>query len=368
MKNKKISTVLLCLAVVVIGLMVLCIATMGREEKKEQITVGFIMSGGIEETGWNGMHYDGIKQACEDMDAKLLVKEYVEEFSGQCPQAIDELVAEGADLIILSSYGYSEEAMDKINEYPEVAFYGNSSEYHEDNLTSYFVRMYQARYLAGMLAGMKTESGYVGYVAAMANNEVNRGISAFTLGVLRTNPDAKVVVAWTGDWDNETEEIRLANALIHEKNVDVLTYHQNLPNVVKAAEEAGVYSIGYHEAVEECSDYFLTTVACSWNVVYQELIREYMRGNENQVRNYWIGMEADAVILTEYSGDVTGQEAAELEKARNEILAGQDVFSGLIYDTAGNIKCEKGAIIADEILLEQFDWYVKGVEFYEEVE
>lgn len=368
MKNKRISTVLLCLAVIVIGLMILCIAVMGREEKKERIIVGFIMSGGVEETGWNGMHYDGIKQACEDMDAELLVKEYVEEFTGQCPQAIDELVAEGADLIILSSYGYSEEAVDKVKEYPEVAFYGNSSEYHEENMTSYFVRMYQARYLAGMLAGMKTESGYVGYVAAMANNEVNRGISAFTLGVRRTNPDAKVVVAWTGDWDNEVLETKLANALIQEKNVDVLTYHQNLPHVVKAAEEAGVYSIGYHEAVEGCSEKYLTTVACNWNVLYQEVIREYIRGNENQVRNYWIGMETGVVILTEYSAEVSAEEAAELEKVKNEILAGQDVFTGLIYDTEDNVRCESGAIIADEILLEQFDWYVKGVEFYEEVE
>ena len=48
------------------------------------------------------------------------------------------------------------------------------------------------------------------------------------------------------------------------------------------------------------------------------------------------------------------------------MLAGKDVFSGVIYDNEGNLRCKENQAIRDEILLEQFDWYPEGVEFYEE--
>lgn len=366
MKNKKISMLLLLMAGAIVVFIFVIIGFTGEEKQKDVVTVGFVMSGSKDEMGWNGRHYEGIVAACEEMGAELIVKENIEEYSGQCLTAIDELVAEGADMIILSSYGYSEEAVDKVKEYPEVPFYGNSSEYHDTNLTSYFIRLYQARYLAGVLAGMQTECDAIGYVAAMPNNEVNRGISAFTLGVQSVNPEARVVVAWTGSWSDEAKEKEMARALIEKEKVDVLTYHQNLPYVVEVAEEYGIYSIGYHEAEQSFSDKYLTAVVCNWDMVYQELIRAYIKGKENDVRNYWLGMEANAVELSEYSSEVSEEAKKEIENVRAKFDGRFQIFSGLLYDMEGNKRCDENETIGDEVLLEQFDWYVKGVEFYEE--
>ena len=55
-----------------------------------------------------------------------------------------------------------------------------------------------------------------------------------------------------------------------------------------------------------------------------------------------------------------------MQKATDEIVAGQDVFSGIIYDNEGNLRCKEKQAIRDEGLLNEFDWYVEGVEFYEE--
>ena len=335
-------------------------------EEKAGTKIGFIMSGSIEEHGWNGMHYDGVKTACDKLGTTLLVRENVQEFSGACIEAIRELAEEGAGMIILSSYGYSEEAREVVKEYPDIVFYGNSSEYHDVNMTSYFARMYQARYLAGIVAGSKTVSGKIGYVAAMENNEVNRGISAFTLGVRRVNPDAEVVVNWTGAWDDEEKEIQAAFDLIKNENTDVLTYHQNRANVVEAAEAEGVYSIGYHIAPEQRSDKNLTTVSCNWNLVYEEIIRTYLVGKGNIKDNYWIGLEAGAVDLTPYSAEVGETIVQEVEQAKQEILSGRDVFSGKIVDNTGTLRCGEKETISDEVILEQFDWFVEGVRFYEE--
>ncbi len=362
--NRTHKAVLSVIGVFAIAAILALIFFLGKNEENETVKAGFIMSGSMQEAGWNSMHYQGIKKACEELGAELLVKENVKEFSGQCEKALRELAEEGAQIIFLSSYGYSEEVHEVVKEYPEIVFYANSSEYHEKNMTSYFVRMYQARYLAGIIAGMQTKSGHIGYVAAMPNNEVNRGINAFTLGVKKVRPDAKVIVAWTGSWDDAEKETAAAEALIQHKQADVLTCHQNQNYVIEAAEAAGIDSIGYHMAVEGLSDHYLTAVVCNWQMVYQQIIREMLQGKANSETNYWIGLEKEAVGLSEYSDRVSREQREAVENAAEEIKKGRDIFSGEIYDTQGTLRCGENEAVSDEMLLEQFDWYVESVEFY----
>ncbi len=361
--NKKKILIIIGALCVVISIFVV-IALIGKEENKTT-KIGFIMSGSKDESGWNGMHYEGIKSACDKQGVELLIKENVKEFTGECNKAIDELADEGAEMIVLSSYNYSVEVTDQVKEYKDIVFYVNSSEFSDINMTSYFVRMYQARYLAGITAGMKTESNTIGYVAAMENSEVNRGINAFTLGVKSVNPDAEVVVMWTGEWDNAQKEKTAARTLIEQEKADVLTYHQNQPNVVMVAEEEGIYSIGYHEAMEDCSDKYIGTVMCNWQIVYEELLREFLVGKGNIKDNYWIGLEVDAVKLSLYSNDFSNEIVQKIEEAKEEILSGDEIFSGIIYDNRGELRCGEKEAISDEILLEHMDWFVEGVRIYE---
>lgn len=362
--NNKKRAALLILFIILLAIIIAELLLMGKTfTKKEKI--GFIITGSIDEGGWNGMHYEGASAACEEIGVELLVKENIKEFCGECGPAVEELVGKGCKMIILTSFGYVEEVKDIINKYPDVAFYGNFFNYHADNVTSYFSRMYQARYLAGIVAGMQTQTGNIGYVAAMPTSEVNRGINAFTLGVRRVNPEAVVTVAWSDAWDDEETERRQADALIENVGVDVLTYHQNKTYVAEEAEKYGIFSIGYHQSLEGHSDKFLTAVVCDWKQTYEAIIRQYLRGNSSDIKIYWVGMEENTVKLADFSPLVGEDTKAEVTKAQNEILAGHDVFSGVIYDNKGEIRCKENQTIRDEVLLEQFDWYVEGVEFYE---
>ena len=362
--NKQKRWALLAAIVALIVILIAILLFTGRSfSKKEKI--GFIMTGSIGEEGWNGMHYEGVSAACENLDVELLVKEEIKEYEGECGPAIEDLVEQGCRMIILSSYGYAKEVKDIIEKYPEVSFYNNSFDYHAENVTSYFSRMYQARYLAGIIAGMKTESDQIGYVAAMPTSEVNRGISAFTLGVRRVNPDAVVTVAWSRAWDDENEERRQTDELIENVGVDVITYHQNQAYVVEEAEKKGVCSIGYHRRLENCSEKYLTAVVGDWQLTYEAIIRQYIRGNSADEKIYWVGIDEDAVKLADFSAAVSEDMKAQVNKATNEILAGHDVFSGVIYDNEGKLRCKENQAISDEVLLEQFDWYAEGVELYE---
>lgn len=369
MKNKKIRYILVFLAIVIFAFTVVIILTFkgrGRREPKDAIKVGFVMSGGKDEEGWNGLHYEGIYTACEELDIELIIKENIKENSGQCQVAISELANENVDIIILSSYGYATEVKDIVKEYPDITFYSESFDYYGDNLNCYFARIYQARYLSGIIAGRMSESGVIGYVAAMPNSEVNRGINAFTLGVKRANPDAKVVVAWSNSWDDGDREKQLAKELIEKENADVLAYHQNQPNVIEVAEASGVYSIGYHETYEGASDKFLTTVEFRWDITYKELLSDYIRGKSDVISTYWFGLEKEAIGLADVSSIVTQDIIADVESAKSEIVSGDKIFSGIIYDNQGKLRCDEDEIISDQVLMNNMDWYVEGVYIYEE--
>lgn len=78
------------------------------------------------------------------------------------------------------------------------------------NFNNYFGRIYQARYLSGIVAGMNTKSNKIGYVAAMdsTNSEVTGGIDAFAMGIYSVNQNAKVYVKVTNSWLTRTERRR----------------------------------------------------------------------------------------------------------------------------------------------------------------
>lgn len=364
MKTKGNAKILPIVVGIILVIIIVFIATIGIKNTPVP-KVGFIMTGSIEDSGWNGMHYQGVKWACDELGTELLVKENILEGTGECEQAIRELVSDGATLIILSSYSYPLEVKAVIEEYSDISFYTTSAEYYTDNMTSYFGRMYQVRYLAGIIAGMQTQNNQIGYVAAMQNIEVNRGINAFALGVKKVNPEAQIHVIWTGSWDNQQEEEQAADILINEVGVDMITYHQNQHYVAKVADAAGIYSIGYNEVITGMSDKYLTAAVFDWNVFYYEIIKEFCQGRANSVKMHWYGLDEAVIRLSDFSPAVSEETRRIVEEERQRLMSGQTVFSGEIYDNRGILRCAEGENISDHILLEKMDWYVDGVNIYE---
>jgi len=361
-KNFNLAAAVVVFLIIVLPAMFIFSFNREFAERKEKI--GFIILGDIKIAGWNESQYKGIKAACENFGIELLVRDKVKENSGECPAAIKDLAGKGAGMIFLASYSYSKEAQNLISEYPHVAFATNSAEVHAKNMTAYFVRMFQARYLAGALAGMKTKSNVVGYVAAMSNTEVNRGINAFALGVQRTNPDAKVLVMWTGSWQDEETEAAHARRLI-EAGVDVLTYHQDEEATAKVAEKFGADFIAYNAILDSKSEHYLTSIVCRWDLYYTDMIQRYLKGELNSVKNHWLGIDRGAVMLTEYSPAVTPKMISQIDSLKQELMNGKLIFAGKIYDNTGKVRCEEGEAISDDTLLENIDWLVKGVEVLE---
>ena len=143
--------------------------------------------------GYTFAHHNGITTAMKELgmdpDTQLVIVDEVPEDDEQVLAAIDTLVGEGANIIFGISFGYLNAMMSAAEEYPDVVFsHGTGYLSNETNYNNYFGRVYQARYLSGIVAGLKSlEMGNnnVGYVAAYGTEyaETASGINSFAMGV-----------------------------------------------------------------------------------------------------------------------------------------------------------------------------------------
>ncbi len=359
------SIVFVVSAAIVICLILSAVIIMSGKRESTAVTVGIVLTGSTQEPGWNTAHYSGLSAACEKIGAQLLVKENILENTGVCPKAAQELIDEGAQAIFLASTGYGDELTEVIEKNPDVAFLGIFITDREIEMTQYLARMYQARYLSGIVAGLTTDTNIAGYVAAERNPEVIRGINAFALGMRSVNPDAQVNVIFTGAWDNMDNEYAAAHTLVTEGRADIITYHQNLPYAAEAADRLGAYSIGYHTAVHSLSEKHLTSAVWDWEKIYTPMLEDYMRGSTDSQKLYWSGIENGGVSLAPYSAAVSEETIAAVEQAKQELISGNYIFSGTIIDNEGNIRCGENENIGDEHLYSHMDWFVEGVSIYE---
>lgn len=359
---------LTCVALMLVALFAVLLVDNNKETTAmpEKVKVGFVMTGSKGEKGYNKLHYDGIRKATERLGVDLLVRENVLEFSGDCPKAVENFARQGVKAIFLGSYNYYREIKPLVDNYPQINFYTISFDAHKPNVASYFVRYYQARYLAGLVAGKQSKSGRIGYVAAMPNHEVKRGINAFALGVRQANPNAKVFVRWTGKWDDAVKEKENVRKLFKNQGIDLVTYHQNQQNVVQEAEALGIQSIGYHAPMEGASPKHLTAVVCSWDKTYEYLLQMQLKKQGNKRKEYWVGYPEGAVALTSFSSMVS-EDTKKLVAEKAKQLQNYDfIFTGNIFDNMGRQRCSGQMSISDQQLVNDMNWLVKGVEVCED--
>ena len=363
---KKLKFLLILGGCIVAAIIYLLVFSFDTETDETPQKIGFIILGDINEPGWNGSHYNGIKGACDEFGLELLVKDHIPENTGDCPRAAKEFIDAGAKMIVLCSFAYAAEVESMMKEYPNISFISTSTMASAKNLTSCFARMYQGRYMAGVLAGMRTKSNVIGYVAAFPNAEVCRGINAFTLGLHRVNPDAKVFVMWTNSWENPEIETVHAHRLVKECGADLLTYHQDDDATGKVAESYGLDFIAYNATLDGYSDHYLASITCSWDVYYKDILRRYLKGELLALRNAWLGVREGIINLEKYSNFVTPQMKEVINSVKDELATSNNlIFYNEIYDNQGILRCGKDQVITEYELLRNINWLVKGVEVLE---
>lgn len=316
----------------------------------EELKVGMVLIGS-QDDGFSGAHYNGLegmKTALGLKDEQVLYKFNVPE-TAECDAALRELVDAGCQIIFGNSWGFMNFMEEIAEEYPEVIF-SHCSGYKNNgvNFNNYFGRIYQARYLAGIAAGMKTQTNKIGYVAAWADNaEVNGGINAFALGVQSVNPDAVVYVKYISSWFDPTLEKQTAVALL-ALDCDVIAQHVDTSMPQVAAQEAGKFGCGYNtDMTPAAPDAHLTAPIWHWASVYTAQVQDVVDGTWVP-ENYFLGLKEGMVDISPLSKNVAPGTAEKIEEARARILSGEwDVFTGPISSNAGELVVKEGEDLAD---------------------
>ncbi len=328
----------------------------------DEFLVGFIYIGEPGDAGFTYAHDIGRQYMVDKLpNVKTKVFENVQEGSADVERSLEQLAQDGCKVIIANSFGFGDAVHEVAKRYPDKVFLHCSGLETADNVGTYFGRIYQARYLSGMVAGAMTENNNIGYVAAYTIPEVVRGINAFTLGAQAVNPDVKVTVVKTNTWYDPNVEKQAAISLL-EAGCDVIAQHQDTPSAQIAAEEAGKYSIGYNSDMSKFApNAHLTSPVWNWGPYYVKVVQEVMNGTWKSTA-YWGGLDEDIIDLAPISDQVPADIVAQVE-AKKQAMANKewDVFYGPIADQAGNIKVKEGGKMTDEEML-SFNWFVKGVE------
>jgi basic membrane protein A and related proteins len=331
-----------------------------RRAAEGPFKVAYVYIGPPGDLGWTYEHDRGRQQVEEEFgdDVETAYIENVEE-GPDAARVIRQYAQEGYDMVFATSFGYMDPMFEVAEEFPDVLFEHCSGFRTRDNMATYFGRMYQPRYLSGLVAGSMTEANNIGYVAAFPIPEVIRGINAFTLGVREVNPDAVVRVVWTYTWYDPVIERDAAIALLDE-GVDIVTQHQDTTEPQKAAQERGALSIGYDSDMRTfVGDTVLTSPIWNWGSYYVDTIGKAMEGNW-ETHQYWGGMEDGVVQLADFSPKVPQDVRDRVAAATEAILDGDDVFCGPVMAQDGSVLIAQGECMSDGDML-GMEVFVEGV-------
>lgn len=335
---------------------------------KEDIKVGVLyISDPAEGSGYSYTHDLGIQGMQENLglSSDQIVRKIVDDSNAQATEAsIRECIDEGCNVIFSTSWGYMETTAAMAEEYPDIYFsHGTGYMSNGKNFNNYFGRIYQARYLSGIVAGMNTKSNLIGYVAAQdsSNSEVTGGIDAFAIGVASVNPDAKINVIITNSWyDPEKEEA--ASRQLLDMGCDVMAQHCDTAYPQTLAQERGVYGIGYNSDMsKETPDSCLTSVIWNWSAYYTSAVKSIIDGSWDG-SNYYGGMAEGLVGITNLASFAAEGTQEKVDEATAAILSGQsNVFDGVMTTNTGETIGQEGSTLDDATITGGINWYYHNV-------
>jgi basic membrane protein A len=336
---------------------------------KDELKIGVLYIGSASETsGYTYAHEIGIQGMANNIglsDNQIVRKESVSDSDEKAIKAaLQDCVDKKCNVIFTTSWGYMNQTEEFAEKYPDI-YFANATGYLSNgkNFTNYFGRIYQTRYLSGIVAGLKTKTNKIGYVSAMGtdNSECTGGVDAFAIGVESVNKAAKVKVAVTNSWYAPDDEKKASDALI-AAGCDVLAQHCDTTAPQEASQDNGTWSIGYNSDMsKETPKATLTSVIWNWSAYYTSYISSIINASYDG-KNYYGGMKENLVSLTELSSLCESDTADKIKEAKENIISGKfGVFDGVLKTNTGKTVGKEGKTLDDVTITGKINWYYHNV-------
>lgn len=356
MKKINIISITVC-AIVILVFGIIFYAISNHDTSERTIKVGFVYNG--DESAPYTYNFIRAQRELESRygdQVEIAVQSNISEEKGE--EAMRTLIGEGCDIIFTSSFGYGETAKQLAGEYPEIQFcQATCSDANEepfyDNYHTFMGEIYEGRYTAGVVAGMKlqemldegvitVDQAKIGYVGAFPYAEVISGYTAFFLGVRSVVPEAVMAVRYTDTWTSYTLEKECAEELIAEGCV-IISQHSDTIGPAIACENAQeahpVYHVGYNQSMLDVAPTTsLVSTRINWTpyilgaveaVLAGDKIESHIDGNIHGndagagFEKGWVQMvELNSVIATEGTEGVIEATIEAFEDGRVQVFKG----------------------------------------------
>ena len=296
---------------------------------------------------------NGAKEACAALglsEDQYIFRTNIPE-GQECYDAACELADAGCNIIFADSFGHEDYLIQAAMEFPEVQFcHATGTKAHTQGLSNYhnaFAAIYEGRYLAGVVAGLKlnemieagqftAEEAKMGYVGAFTYAEVVSGYTSFYLGAKSVCPSVTMDVTFTGSWYDETAEKEGANKLI-DGGAKLISQHADSMGAPTACETRGVPNVSYNgSTIAACPNTFLVSSRINWAPYYEYVVNCVKNGEA--IAADWTGTIATgSVVLTDINEQAVAAGTAEkLAAVKADIEAGKlHVFDTTTFTVEG---------------------------------
>ena len=256
----------------------------------------------------------------------------------ECYEKAKELGNKGCDVIFADSFGHEDFMIQAAEEFPDVQFcHATGTKAHTEKLDNFhkaFSSIYEGRYLAGIVAGLKLnemiEAGTItaaqakmGYVGAMPYAEVKSGLTSFYLGAKSVCPTVTMDVKYTNSWYDMTKEQEAANALMDGGCV-LISQHADSMGAPNACEARNVPNVSYNgSTTAACPKTALISSRIDWAPYFEYMITQAQKG-EKIMDDFTGNLKDGSVKLTALNTAAAApgtQEAIDAAKAK--LIAGE---------------------------------------------
>lgn len=301
------------------------------------LKVGFLHNQRPEVSSWSYTHELGRVHLKEVFEDKIEISSYYVADEGKDPETLlDEMIADGNEIIFTANQKFLDASLKKALEHPEIKILNCSINRPHHAIRSYFGRMYEAKFLCGMVAGAMTENDKILYCADVPINGSFANVNAFALGAKMVNPRAKVYVHWM------CNTVTSADDLIKEHDIKVVSY-TDLARLSCGDRRFGLYKTVGDKTVN------LAVPVWNWGEFYEKIVRDIMEGNWNRSAdiknlkavNYWWGISSDILDLI-VSGNVPMGVRTLIDIIR------RDMFQEELHPFQGEITLQDGTVIGEE--------------------
>ena len=337
------------------------------EGEAKSVKVGLICIGDENDQGYTYNFIRGKEAATEALAAnginvEWVVKWNIGEDSG-CEDANIELAEEGCDLIINNSFGFEPFMLKVAPDYPEIEFIActNQASWGDglENTHNAFANIYEGRYLAGVVAGMKlqqmiddgeitADQAIIGYVGAFSFAEVISGFTAYYLGARSVCPSVTMKVQFVGSWSDATEEANAASALA-DMGCVMISQHSDNTTPATTAQSKGVFHTGYNnDMIGVAPEASLIGTRIDWAPYFEYAIGSVANGGSFD-QDWCHGMDMGAVVMTPLNEDIAAPGTAEkLAEVADQIRSGKlQVFDTSTFTIGGEALSSAFALDTD---------------------